>query len=56
MLASQFALVAGPGVVFFVLAVLFVYKCTDLPICLQWGGRGEHPGQDHPDDEGHTDT
>ena len=32
MLASQFALVAGPGVIFFVLAALFVYKAAQ--ICL----------------------
>ena len=32
MLASQFALVAGPGVIFFLLAVLFVYKAAQ--ICL----------------------
>ena len=32
MLASQFALIAGPGVIFFLLAVLFVYKAAQ--ICL----------------------
>ena len=32
MLASQLALVAAPGVIFFVLAVLFLYKAAQ--ICL----------------------
>ena len=30
MLASQFALIAGPGVIFFLLAVLFVYKAAQI--------------------------
>ena len=37
MLASQFALIAGPGVIFFLLAVLFVYKAAQ--ICL-YGSSG----------------
>ena len=56
MLASQFALIAGPGVIFFLLAVLFVYKAVNICLWLQWGGRDEDPGQDDPhEDEGHAD-
>ena len=37
MLASQFALIAGPGVIFFLLAVLFVYKAVQM--CLYASSR-----------------
>ena len=37
MLASQFSLIAVPGVIFFLLAVLFVYKAVN--ICL-YGSSG----------------